>query len=499
MSMTVEERLKRRKLDALKRGIHRVTGAEALPIGTHIVGVGKAGIGVIMETLRLLEPGAPKLMVLAVDIGHADLEPLRALAHTLPSDRVEVLTIALEVPSAAALQDGIRHYPDFLTLEYPMHQHANLSSAWLPPKIDLPGPGGHFRRAVAKAVYGLAYYGGARPMERALRHFAAGVDEARAQSMVAIVFGMGGGTGGGIALDLARHLSNRVFGRRILVAAIGIAPCDGDAPGHQGAALFPLLNELDCLGDEAKNQGVVASCGELFRNPFTAGFIMVPQQPVWEASANLAETNSRTSHAIASLLTRRAGANAWELLRLLNWVAAPSTQHSAARTPWGSRWIHVLGFSDTSAGHGATGIGPALRGQLGLLATYAPEFIEMRVADPEAASDVAAALDSALSPEIPPHIVGGGEAGIVQFILPCVGKTDLALFFHARDAYGDESMVDRMLDHSLLLDQGVLLSERSTQLQDMAGASLDGGEAWIAVPYADLCGDVPTASTAWAA
>jgi len=492
--MTVEERLKRRKLDALKRGVHRVTGAEALPIGTHIVGIGKAGAGVITETLRRLEPGAPKLMALAVDIGDADLTELRALAATISTDRAEVLTVALEVPDTQALQDGIRHYPDFLTLEYPMHQHANLSSAWLSPNVDLPGPGGHFRRAVAKAIYGLAYYGGARPMEQALRRFAAGVDDARAQSMVAIVFGMGGGTGGGIALDLARHLSNRAFGRRILVAGIGIAPCDGDWAGHQGAALFPLLNELDCLADEAKNQGVVASCGELFRNPFTAGFIMVPQHPGSEASASLTETNSRTSQQIASLLTRRAGANAWELLRLLNWVAAPSTQHSAARTPWGARWVHMLGYADA-----ATPIGPALRAQLGLLASYTPEFIEMRVADPEAASETAAALEAALSPEVPPHIVGGGEPGTVQFILPCVSKTDLALFFHARDAYGDLPMADRMLDHSLLLDQGVLLSERSTQLQDMAGASLEGGEAWIAVPYADLCGDVQAVSPAWAA
>lgn len=494
MSMTVEERLKRRKFDALKRGVHRVTGAETLPIGTHIVGIGKAGAGVILATLRQLESGAPKLMALAVDIGDGDLAELRAFAATIPPSQAEVVTVSLEAPAAQALKDGIRRYPDFLTLEYPMHQHANLSSTWLPPKVDVVQPSGHFRRAIAKAIYGLAYYDGDRPMERTLRRFAAGVDDARAQSMVAIVFGMGGGTGSGIALDLARHLSNRLFGRRILVTGIGIAPCNGDLPEHQGAALFPLLNELDCLADEAKNQGVVASCGELFRNPFTAGFIVVPQQAAWEGSASLIETNRRSSQQVASLLTRRAGANAWELLRLLNWVAAPSTQHSAARTPWGARWLHMLGSTDA-----LTPIGPALRAQLGLLTTYTPEFIEMRVADPEAASETAAALATALSPEVPPHIVGGGEPGTVQFILPCVGKTDLALFFHARDAYGDLPLVDRILDHALLLDQGVLLSERSTQLQDMAGASLEGGEAWIAVPYADLCGDVPAASSAWAA
>ncbi len=65
----MEERLKRRKLDALKRGVHRATGGEALPVATHVVGIGKAGAGAIVEMLRRLKPGAPKFTALAVDIG----------------------------------------------------------------------------------------------------------------------------------------------------------------------------------------------------------------------------------------------------------------------------------------------------------------------------------------------------------------------------------------------------------------------------------------------
>ena len=382
----------------------------------------------------------------------------------------------------------LRRYREFLTLEYPLFRWNPDYEPWLPPTVELPQPGGHFKRAVAKAIYGKAYYGEPRTLERALRSFAAGVDAARAQAVVAVVFGIGGGTGSGIAVDLARHLSNGLFGRRVLVAGIGIAPCAGDPQEHTGGHLFPVLNELDCLGDEDKNRGVVQSCGDLYKNPFTAGFIMIPQQHVWEATRNLAETQRRVNQEIASL-AQRGGTNLWEMLRLLNWVAAPSTQHSAARTPWGPRWIHMLGFAD-AAGQ-PVALGPDLPRQLGLLPGYAPEFIEMRVAD-AAGTDTAAlasSVEKAFAPEVPPQVVEGGREGSVQFILPRISKTALGWFHEARAAYDAEPQGERLLDHSLLLEQGVVLSEPSTRLEGMAGAGLWGSNSWVAVPLAALRGE----------
>jgi hypothetical protein len=297
---------------------------------------------------------------------------------------------------------------------------------------------------------------------------------------------MGGGTGSGIAADLARHLSSGIFGRRALVAGIGIAPCDGDAPEHGAAHLFPMLSELDCLGDESKNRGIVMSCGELFRNPYTAGFIMVPTQHVWAATKDLAATQARCNQEIASLITTRGGANLWELLRLLNWVAAPSTQHSAARTPWGPKWIHMLGYADLA--DGPVPLSSELPAQLGLLASYHPEFIEMRVAEPAASAADSAKLEAAFGPDVPPSVVDGGRAGSTQFILPCVTKYDLQLFAQAREAYDGATNDQKRLDHALLLEQGVLLCEPSTRIVGMAGASLWGGDSWIAVPLVDIRG-----------
>ncbi len=486
----MEDRLKRRKLDALKRGVHRISGGEALAMSTHVVGIGKAGAGVVAETLRSLEPGAPKLCALVVDIGDDDLADLRSLAAGLLPERAEVTFASLDVPSREALLATLGDYPEYLKLEYPSYHLNSAYRPWLPNSFELPAAGGHYRRAVAKAVYGASYYAKPRAMEKALRRFAASVDAVSGQAMVAIVFGLGGGTGSGIAPDLARHLSNRIFGRRVLVAGIGIAPCDGDLREHTGGPMFALLNELDTMGDEEKNRGVVVACGELFRNPFTAGFIMVPQDQAWEATHDLAATQRRGNQEIASLLTAQGGKSVWELLRLLNWVAAPSTQHSAARTPWGPRWIHTLGYVDVAGGISA---GEDLPEKLGLLPGYVPEFIELRTSnvDDAGVAETARAIEQAFSPDAPASVVGGGRPGSMQLILPCSAKTNLRGFGDWRTAYRRETMDDKLLDHALLLDQGVLLSEPSTRLEGMAGASLWGGDSWIAVGLLDLMGEEP--------
>jgi hypothetical protein len=487
MSVSMEERLKRRKLDALKRGVHRVTGGEDLPVATHVVGIGRAGARAVSEILRNLVPGASRLTALVVDIGEQDLGDLRALAARIPAAQADVTIVALEIPPTDALFATLSNYRDFLRLEYPNTVWNPRFQPWLDPQSALPAPGQAIPRAVAKAIYGQAFYGGERSLERVLRGFASGVDAVNSQPVVAIIFGIGGGTGSGIAADLARHLSSGMFGRRALVAGIGIAPCDGDAAEHGPAHLFPVLCELDCLGDEGKNRGIVASCGELFRNPYTAGFIMMPLQPAWEGTKDLAAAQQRCNEEIAALVTTNGGAHLWELLRLLNWVAAPSTQHSAARTPWGAKWIHMLGYADLV--DPSIPISADLPRALGLRPGYQPEFIEIRVADPAASAAAGTQIESAFHPDVPPSVVAGGRPGSVQFILPCVTKHDLIAFAEARAAYDATGSEQKLLDHALLLEHGVLLCEPSTRIAGMAGASLWGGDSWIAVPLADIRGD----------
>ena len=501
---TTEAKLQQRKLDALRRGIHRIADAAALPYGVHLVGVGGAGVSVIEQVLRdapddLLATAGSRLTALAVDIGDAASNPLAGLAERLGAERTQIETLSLPMPSRDELQDSLLRYRDFLKLEYPMYHWNPDYEPWLAADLALPKAGERVPRAVAKAVYGRAYYDADRPAAAALRRFAKSVEATQGDVVVCIAFGLGGGTGSGIALDLARHLSNAIFGRRVLVMGIGIAPCEGDPAEQAGANLYPVLNELDCLCDETKNRGVVMSCGDLYKNPFTAGFLMVPQEPVWQHTQSLEATHRRVDAELASLLTLRRGANLWEVLRLLNWVAAPSTQHSAARTPWGAKWMHVCGFADLAAGPQAAG--SALQRQLGLLPGYLPEFVEMRVADTADADTIALAkaIEATFAPEAAASVAAGGRAGSVQFTLPRVAKTDLSWFFEAQDAYDASGPQDRLLDHALLLEQGVLLSEPSTRIEGMAGAGIGASQQWVAVPLADLRGELPPQPLAAAA
>jgi hypothetical protein len=148
----------------------------------------------------------------------------------------------------------------------------------------------------------------------------------------------------------------------------------------------------------------------------------------------------------------------------------------------------MLGFVDVSGQ--PISIGPSLPKQMGLLPTYKPEFIEARVPSAAASSEMqwVTNLDEAFGPDVQPQIVDGGREGSVQFILPSISKTDLSLFHEARAAYDSEEQAVRLLNHSLLLDQGILVSEPSTRLQGMAGASLRGSNSWIAVQFSDLRG-----------
>lgn len=486
---TTEAKLQQRKLDALKRGIHRIPQDSRHAHGVHLIGVGREGTRVIEAALRsapadMLDPDGSRLTVLAVDIGDDALEGVGSQADSFPADKAQIETLALGKPSSDDLRESVSRYQDFLKLEYPLYHPNPDSGEWLPQDDALERADVPIARATAKAIYGRAYYDGTRPAFRALKRFAASVESTGADSVVCIVFSLSESVGSGIALDLARHLSSGLFGRRVLVAGIGIAPHPDGDPQDLGAALSTVFSELDVLCDDTKNKGITLSCGDLFKNPFTAGFIMVPQ--LGRQAGNGARELLREQ--LASLFVQRRGANLWEALRLLNWVAAPSTQHSAARTPWGSRWIHMFGFGADDAAPRTND----LRAELGLLADYQPEFLELRTG--EGANDGVAQvwadmLDAAFSPEVPTHRVDGGKPGTVQFLLPRVALTDLVAFDVARDAYDAEPIAKRHAHHSLLLDQGLLLCEPSTVIEGMAGRSLGRGGQWIAVPMHQLRGE----------
>lgn len=492
--ISTEAKIARRKLDALKRGIHRISEEDTTPFSVSVVGIGKAGADIIAQILKdkVSETGDSSEEVfhaLAIDIGDQDLKQIDDLLAKLPEGVADVETVSIEVPERDDLFNSLRRMREFLKLEYPRYYWNPNYEPWLPSKISLPKAGDHFKRSVAKALYARSYYEEPRSMRSVLKRFSEKVDNSPGQSVVAVVYGLGGGTGSGIMVDMARHLSNVCFGRRVLVVGVAIAPCEGDDEAHQGSHLFPAINELDCMGDEEKNKGVIAVWGDLYRNPFTSGVIIVPQKQVWDATQDLNATHERVDREVSSFLTRNKGVDLWETLRMLNWVGAPPTQHAAARTPYGNQWAHVLGFADVKDGITAT---DDMASRMGIRDSYKPEFIEVRAVNPEdsqitkLADNLSKAFSSTADPGITPS--AGANPGSVQFILPCISKIDFDLFFDSRDAYDPQTWEEKLTDHAWLLDLGVLLCEPAIRFNGMAGECLWGCACWVVVPYDQIRG-----------
>lgn len=479
---TTEAKLQQRKLDALKRGVHRIADISKMAFGSHVIGVGREGGKIVEAFLANTPPDAlatngSRLSALAVDIENEHLGQISSLGDKFDGARAHVETFSLDIPSVDQLRDMVADYPDYLRLEYPFSVTEKGDSPWLPFDTLEKKGNENPSRALSKAAYGHAYYAGDRPMFAALKRFANSVEQTEGDSVVCIVFALDDSIGSGIALDLARHLSSRLFGRRMLVTGIGIAPQPDTLAPAKAAELHAVLAELDVLCDHEKNIGIEQSCGDLFKNPFTSGFLVIPRTK----GSDLEETR----RGLAKLLSARRGANLWEALRLLNWVAAPSSQHSAARTAWGGRWVHMIGFGKESAipdaGH--------LRDELGLKSTYEPEFVEFRTsetADDALVENWGDMLSAALQPEVSPAHVRGASAGVVQYLLPRVGLSDLQIFDQCRTAYDNEAPEQQHLNHSLLLDQGIILSRPSNVIEGMAGQSIGDGRRWIAVPMHHL-------------
>ncbi|MEO0825045.1 MAG: hypothetical protein AAFY67_05220 [Cyanobacteria bacterium J06642_9] len=488
----------KKRLEALKRGgVHRVKDADPMPSVVHMVGLGKVGADVIAQTIRqapddFLTDDRKRFTALAVDIGDQNLAEVAELAKTLPSDRAQVRTASLAVPTRDELFTSLRRYREYLKLEYPRYYWNPNYEPWLPDNIQIPKAGEPFPRAIAKAIYGKAYYEGEKTLDTELEMFVKSVDATACQSIVCIVFGLGDSTGSGIVMDLARHLANVKFGRRALVLGVGIAPCEGDPDYQSDGALFPVLNELDCMLDQEKNKGVVQVWGDLYRNPFTAGFMMVPQKQAWQETQDFAATRQKVDSELASFFTRNQGLDIYESLRLLNWVGAPPSQHMAARSQYGERWVHVFGAVSPDS------VVDTLPNQLGLMAhSFTTDFFELRVTVPETVdlgeqlADLASKMNSAFSPILEPEVVqstSNGETRI-QFVIPGAKKTDLELFFEARLEYDTKLWEEKLLQHSWLLELGVMLSEPAIRFEGMAGECLWGCACWVVVPYEAIRGE----------
>jgi hypothetical protein len=476
------------RIEALKiEGVHRA-GEHEGPFSLHVLGIGKTGVDIIAKLAKDPPGGfdgtAAGFSALAVDIGDTDLAAVRAAA----GDRNRVQTVDLGVPPRDQLLTSLNRWREFLKMEYPRYYWNPNYEPWLPSDLEFPAAGERFPRALAKAIYGSEYYQHGE-IEGALDEFASGILKSKATPLVAVVFGMGGGAGSGIVVEIARHLSSIKLGRRPWVVGVGVLPCSGDDAGTRDGALFPMINELDCMIDTEKNKGVMAVWGDLYKNPFTGGFFAVPQQEVYDKLGDLTATHDYVDQGITEFLARDGSVHLYESLKALNWLSVPGeTWHPAIRGEQSENWVNLLTWRK-----------PAdvdTIGDLGLVKGVTSQYAEIRTfgsageAGPEVVERLAAAARTTVEPGV--IHVDGGDPGI-NILLPRLTKLDLATFVPSRDVYDTLEWEEKLFKHSWLLDLGVMLCEPSIRFDGMGGECIWGCACWVVVPHAAIRGEkVPT-------
>ncbi len=521
---------------------HSATGSQS-PHCIHALGVGKTGAYMVEALLRTgeiedqLDDPRARFTGLSIDIGDQDQHELKEYAggfaqrlqeREIPTDRHQVRTVGLEVPTSEALRTSLNRWREYLKMEYPRYYWNPNYEPWLPADVEMPKPGETCPRAIAKAIYGHYYYGGDRTLEKELDLFVDSINKTKLPSMVLVFFSLAGGTGSGMVVDMVRHLSNVKLGRRIPVIGVGVMPFSGDEEHAGGtAALYPTINEIDCMLDDVKNQGVMAVWGDLYKNPFTGGFLALPQEHAWQRLGSYTKTgNPAVRDGLRKGVTRKFvddsftrfvvqdyGRLLFKMLRPAGFTGAPHERNISGDRTW-------TVFDVAKYTHPGVEVLPGQpRGRWrevvskwidyiptfsGLKEGFKTDYIEVNTVGPrELWNDT---LQKKLESVLSEYVLDGDDGTLVtsqgeffdeltvysNIIIPGVAKTDLTAFYTARDAYDQiEDWDTKLMMHSWLLDLGVMLSEQSIRFDGMAGECIWGCACWVVVPHAAIRGDAP--------
>ena len=235
------------------------TGAAALPLhNIHAVGIGRTGAAYIEALLRtgeiedLLATPGTAFAALLIDIGddavmvpndYARSLKARLASRGIPVERFHYESVVLAVPEKGALPK-------------------------LPKGAVLPQAGEHVPRAVAKAIFAHGTADGAGALGGALQRFAEHAAGSSLPSTVFVAYGLAGGTGSGMAIDLAQHLQAKLPAGVQLVG-VGQLSHSGDGDYFNSAAQYQAIGAVDAALKSSTN-------------PFAGGFFVVASEQSWQ-------------------------------------------------------------------------------------------------------------------------------------------------------------------------------------------------------------------------
>lgn len=280
----------------------------------HLVGLGGAGTNVIEhflktdKTMELLESGATRLSMMAMDIADPDIKSLdntykriqeQMRRRGIPQERLNIIAKSVKFPSAEAMFDFVQNkFSEHLENEKIKLKEYN---PWLVSTVAIPplAGGAGRRRSLAKAIYNLNYYqlGIIKSFTNTFKdHALSSINT----PIILIVFGLGGGTGSGMVMDFARHLRQAV-GSGVPIMGLCILPCTGDDPPAKGYSAYNAITELSLLINREKNELITEGLGEVYRNPFNT-VMFLPLMPAYSKTGNIISARDEIDKMIVEMI-----------------------------------------------------------------------------------------------------------------------------------------------------------------------------------------------------
>ncbi|CAM5761337.1 hypothetical protein LMIY3S_00105 [Labrys miyagiensis] len=247
----------------------------------HIIGIGRTGATYVEALFRTGEVednlmlDGTTLAGLLVDIGEDDMHIANDYARSFTSrlksrgvapDRCHYESLVLDVPDKATFEKKINAV-------LPLHADAGGEGllSTLPKTLQLPKPGEHTPRAIAKAIAIFSLYLEDKPVAAALRRFADQVKRASHPSTVLIAFSLAGGTGSGMAFDIARELKRLDLGDAVQLVGLAQLSHSGDGEYQNSLAQTMAIEEIDRMAS-----------GPADKSAFPGGCFIVSTEHSWQ-------------------------------------------------------------------------------------------------------------------------------------------------------------------------------------------------------------------------
>lgn len=309
-----------------------------------IVGLGGTGADVIASLMRnrrlilpLLSIDGIRISCLALDVANAQIDNLMTAYDELKMDlqernmsteKIFLVAKSVKFPTPEVMFDFVRDYPMYTGREGAVTPKDY--EPWLSSVIEIPPLAGGVgrKRALAKAIYGLNYHV-LRLISDGLTSFKEHVVSSTVQPIVFVIYGLGGGSGSGMAVDFVRHL-RKSLGSGIPIIGLAILPCQGDDPPAKGVSAYSSLLESGMLADKDANILVTKKFGLPFENPFNGYFVM-PLGPAYAQGKGLLYAHNIIDEAVTDIL-----------LKCFNFDPADLLAHIGTNVDLEGQWVHTL-------------------------------------------------------------------------------------------------------------------------------------------------------------